>query len=1395
MAQVKPREKDEVGEAAPRPEEGPEGEDALTGDALMGDTEGSTGGLPNSWLVYIGDEARNALAGYPANFVKTSHYTLFNFLPLNLFHQFQNLQNLYFLVVMLFSIVGDSPVTPASAIVPLVLVLTVSAVKEGWEDFKRHQADAEDNSGLVKVLKGDQWVATASMDVKIGDVILLERNATVKADVVILSSDDEDSVVYIETSQLDGESNVKTRKALPETHHIQTPADVMQMLGTRADGGGPGAAQGVDPECGPYLEIDAPNPRLYTWQGVLQMGATRLALSTKNAIWRGSNVRKCNWAVCVVIYTGPVTKQGLNLRPTKQKYSFLSTKVNWIVLSIFVVKQVLIFPMCGMAAFVWPREHADHWYLQLGDPSWQEQAGEFWMKYMTYFILLSFMIPISLFVTLEMCKMAQFFAMRWDHHMLHFIQGVGWIGCRPKTSDLNDQLAVVRYVFTDKTGTLTENIMRYVQGAILSPRSALWVEHNEDIQPGSIGVIPALNAYATDTYAGVLSTANGAADDVVRYLSCMSMCHTVVPFTAPGEAAITYEGTSPDEVALVKAAAENGFELLKRTSKKMTVRIGGAVHELSILAELEFTPTRKMMSIVLEDEGGRVIVLTKGADSSVIKSLADTFSNRDHLASCQETVVRYARMQYRTLVFGYREVPMAAFEAWKATYDAVNTRLGKTEEELDAVCLKLETSLQLVGVAAYEDKLQDGVNETIKFLTDAGLTFWMLTGDKIETGIEIGKACGLAHDAEIISLYVKDAEVEYYSSSMGDTATLSSEQNSKLVEARVRREKEIILEAKMQAALEAVEDIDDGRRVCIAIDGDAFDVIEGQADGTLRSLFFKLSQFIHAAMCCRLTPAQKAYIVKMFQDETGETVLAIGDGANDATMISAATVGIGIIGLEGSQAELASDYAIPRFRHLTRLLAVHGRYAVYRNARCVCFSFYKNIVLSLCMVLYSSVSGFSGTAVFDSWVLAVKNTLFDFFPPFLIGCYGIDLSDEILMHPLYGPGLYKQMRTKELYCNPLTIGLWIFSALFHGVVIWFLCLPILQGDDVDPENGRQGGLIHTGVYMMTMVLVTVLAKAAMHIHQMTAVQASGIAVSFLLYPLFIVIYSALPSLFGDTMFHGMAGPLFADPKHYLLGFLAVVATTVVFDFTALYVQRHLFPTLRDAFADYYQYKDPPWGKERSVFGLWSRVAHGVVPVAHNHDGDDASVGGMNLSPPPQYVMEDGRMVPMAASPAPSSVDAASVPLISPGSGFVGGLRLPAANVRHHAAAETVPAVVHGDGRRAAAAADEGEDAERACPPSPPPEREENEGEQPPVVEPPPPAADNPLSRTLVGSPGRRPQLPPLGEIPTPSFSLPDQLASPPKEAPADAPEEPPSPPSDNNGPAKKISLGGVALDT
>eukprot|EP00658_Telonema_sp_P-2_P009881 TRINITY_DN13688_c0_g1_i2.p1 TRINITY_DN13688_c0_g1~~TRINITY_DN13688_c0_g1_i2.p1 ORF type:complete len:404 (-),score=108.75 TRINITY_DN13688_c0_g1_i2:72-1283(-) len=377
----------------------------------------------------------------------------------------------------------------------------------------------------------------------------------------------------------------------------------------------------------------------------------------------------------------------------------------------------------------------------------------------------------------------------------------------------------------------------------------------------------------------------------------------------------------------------------------------------------------------------------------------------------------------------------------------------------------MEHDMNLCGATAIEDKLQDQVPETLQYFLSAGVIVWMLTGDKRETAVTIAATSSLANPQED---YIDHIDI-------GD------------LDLKEEGEKCKALVGQQLATIE--QHINAGDKRCsFVVDGPALNVCMAYHF----DLFLELSQKVNSAVCCRLTPLQKAKVVKMFQEATGLTALAIGDGANDVSMIQEGKVGIGIVGLEGAQAALAADYAIPRFKHLRRLCCVHGRYALVRNAICTLVSFYKNIVLSLTQFYFAFSAGFSGQTLYDGWLLSFYNLAFTSMPPLFMGIFEKDLEEQALED---NPQLYPPL-ANGAYFDTKTILRWFIEAILHSVILYFFMWNFML--QIDLEEKRMDGLMF-GTCLISSMIFLALGKMCLHMRYWTAVEGLGIFISCLLY--------------------------------------------------------------------------------------------------------------------------------------------------------------------------------------------------------------------------------------------------------------------------------------------------------
>jgi phospholipid-transporting ATPase len=1032
--------------------------------------------------IAIMDDAYNEKSGFPDNEIRTSKYNIITFLPLNLSEQFRRVSNIFFLCVCVIGLIpGASPFSPLSNIMPLAFVLLVAAAKAAYEDWKRHRADAIANSIPAEVFRQGEWSKIESWSIRVGDIIRVMNGDELRADCLLLSTTDADGLAYIETANLDGETSLKTRRALPST---QTTFNMDNFQATLA-------------QQGPViLYAQKPSASLASWKGLLKVGDNANGTGIPQFLPRGSTLRNVQEAVAAVVYAGVDTKMFLNLKQKPVKLSHLDKMTNRLIAGIFLFNQAIIIVLCAVSA-AWNESHfptenggRGDWYLEPYLSVNQDRGGGvyvFFWNYLAYFVLLSFMIPISLFVGLEFVKANQALQMSWDHRMSKYDEHSGtWRFCRPKTSDLNEQLSQVRFIFTDKTGTLTENRMNLQQ--IMSGKTM----HNELTDPGGLLQLIEPRPWHNDLLE----------DRLQGLMIAISVCHSIVVFKKGDTDEVIYDGPSPDEVALVKSAAQNHYSLLTRNSQCLTIVARDRTLSFAILAELDFTPERKRMSMLVRFPDERVVLLTKGADSAMLSRRDPRdHANTEMKTDLEQELEAMSLQGLRTLVFGYRNVSDVESTTWLAKFHTATCDLKDRQAALEAVYDEIERGYILLGATGVEDKLQDGVAETIQFFSDAEVVVWMLTGDKRETAVTIAATSGLVDMTkhEVVHLDV----TQQFDQEMEADAIWSE------------------LKPQLHNALTLATQ--NPKTIIIVVDGVTLSIILNYDPES----FTQLGLICAGAVCCRLTPLQKADCVRLFQASTSCTVLAIGDGANDVSMIQEARVGIGIMGLEGSQAELASDYAIPQFRHLRPLLAVHGRFSWYRNSTKIQYSFYKNMALAIGLFAYTFFTGFSGQTLYDSWLLSIYNTFFTVWIPLSIGMFDRDVEVGVALEE---PRLYAPLQREQLHFNPPRIAEWLFDVVIHGGATFLAAYWMMHLDNI---SWRSGSRIHLATGAFCVLLAAICATGLLTIKHWNAIQVASAVLTIVSIPAFIFAYSGTKKFDGGTQMSGIAQEVFSTGTEYL----------------------------------------------------------------------------------------------------------------------------------------------------------------------------------------------------------------------------------------------------------------------
>lgn len=855
-------------------------------------------------------------------------------------------------------------------------------------------------SGNAKFRK-DCW-----KNVMVGDFVRIYNEDPIPADVVVLATSDPDGACYVETKNLDGETNLKVREAVHAGRSIHHSADC-----ERAEF---------------MVESEPAHANLYNhngavrWKQTLDSGEVKEMvepLSINNILLRGCSLRNTKWVLGVVIFTGQETKIMLNAGITPSKRSRISRELNWNVIYNFMI----LFFMCLVSGIVqgvtWSKGNNSLDFFEFGSIGGKPSLDGF-ITFWSAVILFQNLVPISLYISLEIIKTAQAFFIYSDTYM--YYEKIDY-PCIPKSWNISDDVGQIEYIFSDKTGTLTQNVMEFKKCSIngvpygeayteaqagMQRRNGVDVEAeaekaNAQIAEDRVKMLRDLrriddNPYLQDdelTFVApdfVQDLEGKGGEEQKRaneeFMLALALCHTVITERTPGDPPrIDFKAQSPDEAALVAAARDCGFTVMGRQNDILIVNCQGEERRYLIMNTLEFNSTRKRMSAIIRMPEGNIVLFCKGADSIIYSRLAKG-QQAELRSTTGQHLEMFAREGLRTLCIAKKDISEQDYQEWNKEHDLAAAAIVDREGKLEAMADLIEREMTLLGGTAIEDRLQDGVPDTIALLGDAGIKLWVLTGDKVETAINIGFSCNLLNnDMDLIVFNLKDGDFEAAETELDKHMAVFGITGSddELIAARKNHEPPAPTHA-------------------IVIDGDALRLM---LDDRLRQKFLLLCKNCKSVLCCRVSPAQKAAVVQMVKNGLDVMTLSVGDGANDVAMIQQADVGVGIAGEEGRQAVMSSDYAIGQFRFLQRLVLVHGRWSYRRLGETIANFFYKSIIWTFALFWYQLYNNFDISYLVDYTYILLVNLAFTSLTVIFMGILDQDVSDKV---SLAVPQLYRR---------------------------------------------------------------------------------------------------------------------------------------------------------------------------------------------------------------------------------------------------------------------------------------------------------------------------------------------------------------------------------------------------
>ena len=893
------------------------------------------------------------------------------------------------------------------------------------------------------------------------------------ADLLLLASSEHLGDCKVQTCNLDGEVNLKTKQALSQTMALFAEDKLISM---------------TEDVC---VKVNPPCYGLSTFAGSIKIQETSWLdyrqLLLKVFGIQGSNLKNTHFVLGMVVYVGSQTKIMMNQRSTPFKRSHFELILNKIVIFQLLIQTGLcLFLAISSVSF-----ENSHKY----SPFSQDSETSSWVigstTYFSFFILLNSLIPISMIVSLELVKFIQTFYLEMDLKMYSEEQD------RPakvQAMSILEELGCIDYILCDKTGTLTANIMEFkgcnIAGVTYIGLSADGNNDHFDTQRNMINSRDENSALHDIIFELGMADQSSKCEEILLYgkvferqaefinefLCALLLCNEVVTDKSSQEG--EYLSSSPDEVALIKAAKVMGYEFMDRTHAGVNTKILGTEKFFEVLAVNEFSPERKRMSVIVKHpDDGSIRLYIKGADEAIMGIVDDSLHVPITMES-ESALKEFAEHGLRTLDVGFKilEDP----EPWLLRFKEEKCNFSdRQKENLEKLAEEIEQKVFLLGITAVEDRLQKSVGKAIREFTAAGIKVWMITGDKLETAENIAYSCNL------LSRQWKIYEIR----------------SNSVVSKRLEQ----IIEELRQLESKGLT-----RDMAVIIEGDALAMaLEGQ-----KELFYKITSKCKAVVCCRANPKQKAKVVTFIRKmDTNAKTLAIGDGGNDTSMLQCAHIGVGIYGKEGHQAADCSDFAIGEFRFLRQLLFVHGRWNSRRIGFFILYFFFKNLVFTLVQGYFAFISGFSGQTVWDDWYLLLFNSAITAAG---IVCYSLwDQDVNYRLEPVikrFWPLLYLDNKTNL----PLTVKKYLgFMAwgIACSILVFWICTNSFAG--ITNGSGDVEVMWEMSVCMYSSIVVIVSCVLIMKMKYWTWVQHAVIwGLGFALYcPAFMFIYNLVPGTY------------------------------------------------------------------------------------------------------------------------------------------------------------------------------------------------------------------------------------------------------------------------------------------
>ena len=660
------------------------------------------------------------------------------------------------------------------------------------EELKRYRNDLETNNTKTKIYKNNKFRSIEWSNIKIGNLIKVKKNEIIPADLFVVCSSNKNGTFYLQTANLDGESNLKEREVLMNIQKIfykkqNKNENYLENIFEGYDNKG-------EENC--YIEVDQPNKNIYLINGkIVFNNKDKYYFDIKNTAIRGAILKNTNFIYGIIIYSGKETKIMQNFIKYKNKFAYLDELVDDIILVIIIIRltYVIIFMLIGMHfRYKYMPNYEENklgyeyiFYFNHTNGIYDKKNSLENLKYFTsHFILSQTLLPTSVAVLLAITKIIQSLFLEFFEKSLR---------AKPNqkmkcfSSELLGELGSIKYIFSDKTGTLTKNQTQFKACSIFT---SLFDESNEKSDSELFNTNKTKNNTSSSNFSLKFNVDNLLNRLKLRNIPLDLKNIENCPFNNQGEAMeefvlnmalnhdiivdnfnddendikndnIKYQGTNPDEITLVGAAKELGFLFQGKVGNILNVKRifftskgkeeKSEIKKYELLLKIPFSSERQRSTIIVKDlKTNKIKLYIKGSDTKLLKKIND-YSQENILEITKEHVDNFARRGLRTLCYAFRIIPENECNRWFNEYNKLKENTSKDKDKIENNLIEeIESHCYLLGATALEDQMQDDVKKDIQQFIKAGINFWMLTGDKMDTAESIGHS---------IKLFDSDTEV------------------------------------------------------------------------------------------------------------------------------------------------------------------------------------------------------------------------------------------------------------------------------------------------------------------------------------------------------------------------------------------------------------------------------------------------------------------------------------------------------------------------------------------------------------------------------------------------------------------------------------------------------------